>query len=144
MSPQSGPPSSFPLITSSLKMLKDAYIHTYSDFHLPGSNGATLTWPACPRTIRTRGMSNSGYTTKFFAKVSQLKATFTLKNGTLKYGTFYDYLEDAMIETIFNSNFIEQAGLSLRLTADICRSEFRGHDVKAEDVDERDTAISGR
>jgi Fic family protein len=47
-------------------------------------------------------------------------------------------LEDAMIEAVFGSNAIESAGLDERLTAKICRDIFRGIDVKAEDIDERD------
>jgi Fic family protein len=51
---------------------------------------------------------------------------------------FYQVLEESMIEAVFGSNQIEEAGLNERLTVKICRAIFRGIHVDAESYDARD------
>ncbi|KAN0092202.1 Fido domain containing protein [Hyaloscypha variabilis] len=73
-------------------------------------------------------------TTDFFQKVCMLQTKMSPQQNEV----FYAHLEDAMIEAVFGSNYIEGVGLNADMTLNLCRNVFRGIAVNAEDVPERD------
>src|SRR5690606_15068860 len=61
----------------------------------------------------------------------------TLKERSGAYDIMKNVTTDALMGSIFSSNYIERVGLSLDETIKICRRIFNGEDVDADDIEER-------